>query len=45
VRSYEALRQLETAGLVNAVNLQGGIAALKKSGLLDLQDTDDNPEK
>jgi rhodanese-related sulfurtransferase len=35
VRSYEALRQLETAGLCNAVNLQGGVAALKKSGLLD----------
>ena len=34
VRSYEALRQLETAGLGNAVNLQGGVAALKKSGLL-----------
>ena len=32
VRSYEALRQLETAGLTNAVNLQGGIAALKKLG-------------
>ena len=41
VRSYEALRQLETAGLCNAVNLQGGIAALKKSGLLDLQDPDE----
>jgi rhodanese-related sulfurtransferase len=36
VRSYEALRQLETAGLCHAVNLQGGIAALKKSGLLNL---------
>jgi NADPH-dependent 2,4-dienoyl-CoA reductase/sulfur reductase-like enzyme len=35
VRSYEALRQLETAGLGNAVNLQGGVAALKKSGLLE----------
>ena len=34
VRSYEALRQLETAGLGHAVNLQGGVAALKKSGLL-----------
>lgn len=34
VRSYEALRQLETAGLCNAVNLQGGVAGLKKSGLL-----------
>ncbi len=38
VRSFEALRQLETAGLCNAVNLQGGIAALKKSGALDLSD-------
>ena len=36
----EALRQLETAGLLNAVNLQGGIAALKKSGALDLKDSD-----
>jgi NADPH-dependent 2,4-dienoyl-CoA reductase/sulfur reductase-like enzyme/rhodanese-related sulfurtransferase len=45
VRSYEALRQLETAGLCNAVNLQGGLAALKKSGLLDLQDTDDETKK
>ena len=35
-RSYEALRQLKSAGLCNAVNLQGGIAALKKSGLLNL---------
>jgi NADPH-dependent 2,4-dienoyl-CoA reductase/sulfur reductase-like enzyme/rhodanese-related sulfurtransferase len=38
VRSFEALRQLETAGLCNAVNLQGGLAALKKSGALDLSD-------
>jgi NADPH-dependent 2,4-dienoyl-CoA reductase/sulfur reductase-like enzyme/rhodanese-related sulfurtransferase len=41
VRSYEALRQLETAGLCNAVNLQGGIAALKKSGALDLKDPEE----
>ena len=41
VRSYEALLQLETAGLCNAVNLQGGVAALKKSGLLNLSDTGD----
>ncbi len=41
VRSYEALRQLETAGLTNAVNLQGGLAALKKSGALDLKDSDE----
>jgi rhodanese-related sulfurtransferase len=36
VRSYEALRQLETEGICDAVNLQGGVAALKKSGVLDL---------
>ena len=41
VRSYEALRQLETAGLCNAVNLQGGIAALRKSGALDLKDSEE----
>jgi NADPH-dependent 2,4-dienoyl-CoA reductase/sulfur reductase-like enzyme/rhodanese-related sulfurtransferase len=41
VRSYEALRQLETAGLCNAVNVQGGIAALKKSGALDLSDQEE----
>jgi NADPH-dependent 2,4-dienoyl-CoA reductase/sulfur reductase-like enzyme/rhodanese-related sulfurtransferase len=41
VRSFEALRQLETAGLCNAVNLQGGIAALKKSGALDLKDAEE----
>jgi NADPH-dependent 2,4-dienoyl-CoA reductase/sulfur reductase-like enzyme/rhodanese-related sulfurtransferase len=44
VRSYEALRQLETAGLTNAVNLQGGIAALKKSGALDLSDSEEPPK-
>ena len=41
VRSYEALRQLETAGLTDAVNLQGGLAALKKSGALDLKDSEE----
>jgi NADPH-dependent 2,4-dienoyl-CoA reductase/sulfur reductase-like enzyme/rhodanese-related sulfurtransferase len=41
VRSFEALRQLKTAGLCNAVNLQGGMAALKKSGLLELNETED----
>jgi rhodanese-related sulfurtransferase len=35
-RSYEALRQLERAGICDAVNLQGGVAGLKKSGVLDL---------
>ena len=44
VRSYEALRQLETAGLCNAVNLQGGLAALKKSGALDLKDSEEPPK-
>jgi NADPH-dependent 2,4-dienoyl-CoA reductase/sulfur reductase-like enzyme/rhodanese-related sulfurtransferase len=38
VRSYEALRQLEQAGITDAWNLQGGVAALKKSGLLDLRE-------
>ena len=41
VRSFEALRQLETAGLCNAINLQGGLAALKKSGALDLKDSEE----
>ncbi|MHB8066265.1 MAG: FAD-dependent oxidoreductase [Desulfobaccales bacterium] len=41
VRSYEALRQLETAGLCNAVNLQGGVAALKKTGLLAAGDKEE----
>jgi NADPH-dependent 2,4-dienoyl-CoA reductase/sulfur reductase-like enzyme/rhodanese-related sulfurtransferase len=41
VRSFEALRQLETAGICNAVNLQGGLAALKKSGALDLKDSEE----
>jgi NADPH-dependent 2,4-dienoyl-CoA reductase/sulfur reductase-like enzyme/rhodanese-related sulfurtransferase len=44
VRSYEALRQLEAAGLTNAVNLQGGLAALKKSGALDLADEEKSGE-
>lgn len=35
MRSYEALRQLQSQGFDNAVGLQGGIAALKKSGILD----------
>ncbi len=45
VRSYEALRQLETAGLCNAVNVQGGVAALKKSGLLDLSESEEKTEE
>lgn len=34
VRSYEALLQLKHGGIENAVNLQGGVAAIKKSGLV-----------
>jgi NADPH-dependent 2,4-dienoyl-CoA reductase/sulfur reductase-like enzyme/rhodanese-related sulfurtransferase len=45
VRSYEALRQLDTAGLTHAVNLQGGVAALKKSGALDLSEPEDNGQE
>lgn len=37
-RSYEALRQLDTAGSRQAVNLQGGVAILKKSGMIDLSE-------
>ena len=33
VRSYEAMRQLDRAGIGNTVNVQGGVAALKKSGM------------
>lgn len=36
VRSYEALRQLEAAGVCEAKNLQGGVAALKKTGMVKL---------
>jgi rhodanese-related sulfurtransferase len=38
VRSYEALRQLDTAGVCQAVNLQGGVAILKKTGMIDLSE-------
>lgn len=31
-RSYEAMRQLDLAGINNTVNVQGGVAVLKKSG-------------
>ncbi len=31
-RSYEAMRQLDRAGINNTVNVQGGVAVLKKSG-------------
>jgi NADPH-dependent 2,4-dienoyl-CoA reductase/sulfur reductase-like enzyme/rhodanese-related sulfurtransferase len=33
-RSYEAMRQLDRAGRGNTVNVQGGVAVLKKSGIL-----------
>ena len=36
MRSYEALRQLQTRGFDNAVGLQGGVAALKKAGILNV---------
>jgi NADPH-dependent 2,4-dienoyl-CoA reductase/sulfur reductase-like enzyme/rhodanese-related sulfurtransferase len=38
VRSYEALRQLDAAGACRAVNLQGGVAILKKTGMIDLSE-------
>ena len=34
-RSYEAMHQLDRAGIGNTVNVQGGVAVLKKSGRLD----------
>ena len=34
-RSYEAMRQLERAGIDNTENVQGGVALLKKSGAVD----------
>ena len=36
MRSYEALRQLRSRGFDNVVALQGGIASLKRAGILDL---------
>jgi len=36
MRSYEALRQLQTQGFDHAVVLQGGVASLKKAGILNL---------
>jgi rhodanese-related sulfurtransferase len=45
VRSYEALRQLESVGLHGAVNLQGGVAALKKAGIIDLSDDQENKKE
>ncbi|OIP97030.1 MAG: pyridine nucleotide-disulfide oxidoreductase [Syntrophobacteraceae bacterium CG2_30_61_12] len=40
VRSYEALLQLRHAGITNAANLQGGVAAIKQAGLVDLSEPD-----
>ncbi len=34
-RSYEAMRQLDRAGIKNTVNVQGGVAVLKKSARLN----------
>jgi len=42
VRSYEALRQLSCAGPCDVINLQGGLAALNKSGLVNLSDESDS---
>lgn len=42
-RSYEALRQLDHAGITGARNLQGGVALLKKTGALSTDD-DNTPE-
>jgi NADPH-dependent 2,4-dienoyl-CoA reductase/sulfur reductase-like enzyme/rhodanese-related sulfurtransferase len=36
VRSYEALRQLNHEGISNALNLQGGVGAIKKAGAIEL---------
>jgi rhodanese-related sulfurtransferase len=46
VRSYEALRQLDTAGLCRGLNLQGGVAAIKKSGMIELSEEEaEKPKK
>jgi NADPH-dependent 2,4-dienoyl-CoA reductase/sulfur reductase-like enzyme/rhodanese-related sulfurtransferase len=45
VRSYEALRQLEAEGICDALNLQGGVAALKKSGVLDIKENEGDEEE
>lgn len=46
VRSYEALRCLEAEGIRNAANVQGGMAAVKKAGLLDAGDASEKePEQ
>lgn len=38
VRSYEAIRQLEAAGICRTSNLQGGVAALKKTGMIRFEE-------
>lgn len=38
-RSYEAMRRLDRAGIDNTVNVQGGVAMLKKSGVLDSEES------
>jgi NADPH-dependent 2,4-dienoyl-CoA reductase/sulfur reductase-like enzyme/rhodanese-related sulfurtransferase len=45
VRSYEALRQLDTAGLCQGLNLQGGVAAIKKSGMIELSEEESEKPK
>jgi NADPH-dependent 2,4-dienoyl-CoA reductase/sulfur reductase-like enzyme/rhodanese-related sulfurtransferase len=45
VRSYEALRQLEAAGFCEAVNLEGGVGALKKSGMIQLDEEQTGEEQ
>ena len=42
-RSYEAMRQLDREGIDNTVNVEGGMAVLKKSGMLKA--TGGNEEK
>lgn len=42
VRSYEALLQLTGAGVPDATHLQGGVAAIKKARLLNLDDDEDD---
>jgi NADPH-dependent 2,4-dienoyl-CoA reductase/sulfur reductase-like enzyme/rhodanese-related sulfurtransferase len=45
VRSYEAMRQLESAGIKNTVNVQGGVAALKKTGAFPKAPESESGEK
>ena len=43
-RSYEAMRQLDRAGIDNTVNVQGGAAMLKKSGTVGPSAGIDDPD-